>query len=227
MKDKGLWSRAHTQGLHPSPGCLGHMTHVSIDAFFFVFFRSIYVPVTSQKTVSGMKWSISLRNRLKKSVSHSNSLLSLRSDGWMEDWGKLSVSSLTSKWQTRLLFDLGNSFPQLPQTMLSTKISIAAQPQILFAENIDAKGRSIVWYFPASFCPNDSTLAALKYGVKRKTSQILFQHQTYWMDQAPINELLLTVETVSFTFFHFSLWYKYKHDANNWQLKRQCAFSIH
>lgn len=79
-----------------------------------------------------------------KSVSRSNSPLSLRSDGWVEDWGKLSVSSLKSKWQTRLLFDLGNSFPKLPQTMLSSKISIAAEPQILFAENVDAKGRSIV-----------------------------------------------------------------------------------
>lgn len=135
-----------------------------------------------------MKWSISLRNRLKKSVSHWNSLLSLRSDGWMEDWGKLSVSSLKSKWQTRLLFDLGNSFPKLPQTMLSTKISIAAQPQILFAENIDAKERSIVWYFPASFCSNDSTLAALKYGVKRKTSQIsLNTKHIGWIRHQKIN----------------------------------------
>lgn len=177
MKDKGLWSHAHTRGLQPSPGCLGHMTHVSIDvAFFFLFFSVNICARYFPETVCGMKWSISSRNRLKKSVSHSNSLLSLRSDGWMEDWGKLSVSSWKSKWQTRLLFDLGNSFPKLPQTMLSTKISIAAQPQILFAETIDAKGRSIVWYFPASFCPNDSTLAALKYGVKRKTSQIFFKH---------------------------------------------------
>lgn len=49
MKDKSLWSSVHAWGLHPSPGCLGHMTDASLNATFLTLFLWRFLSVPSQK----------------------------------------------------------------------------------------------------------------------------------------------------------------------------------
>lgn len=141
-RQEPLIPRAHSGFTAQSGMCWSHDRRLHRCCFFFFllfYFCQDLSQLLHKFSVGGMKWSISFRNRLRKSAKIQHWAFAIV---WVEDCEKLSVSALISKWHQHdyyLIWIIVS--PSSLKQCLAPQSSIAAHKHFFCWRYIRCKGK--------------------------------------------------------------------------------------